>query len=241
MRKPIPEGSSVDEEGNRFFAEEGSAEGCASGECLPEPGAPTEPAPEKMGTGCFSPPEKSSLSPFPARPSASAPAAKPFLPSAGTPNAEKWRHAVDSVRHASARHGASLANGRLLWLRPGETIDIGIGFPSTAQFHRTTVSASAGRAMIEEALAEHFRRPVKLTIESADDIVQAAAPSLAEVDAQDRETHTRTTDAKVRSHPAVRATLRFLGGEIEHIQVYEKPRAQQVANASEGEGESDES
>lgn len=203
----MPSATTRDEEGNRLFAEEGSAEGCASGECLPD--EPTSAADEE--------PE--------APPPAAAPA-RPALPTGpGIPTADRWRHAVDTVRVSSPRHGASLANGRLLWFRRGEeAIDIGVGFTQSAAFHRTTVSAASGKAQIEKALSEHFQRPVRLSIEQAQDVVEAAAPSLAELDARDRAAHAKTTDAKVRLHPSVMAALKQLGGEVEHVQIYEKPR-----------------
>jgi len=124
---------------------------------------------------------------------------------------------VDTVRAASARHGASLAFGRLLWIRPGE---VGVAYPAAMGFHRTTVTASAGRPIVERALSEHFGRPTKLVVEQAVDGVGAAL-SVAEEDQQNRSAHERSTEGKVRGHPAVRAALKILGGEIEHIQVIE--------------------
>jgi hypothetical protein len=184
------------EEDARLFAEEGPAGGCASGECLPEPAEAAAPTP--------------------------APAA-PVRPSRDSPTqalAERWRAAVDTVRAGSARHGASLAFGRLLWIRPGE---VGVAYPAAMGFHRTTVTASAGRTIVERALSEHFGRPTRLVVEQAVDGVGAAL-SVAEEDQQNRSAHERSTEGKVRGHPAVRAALKILGGEIEHIQVLEPAR-----------------
>lgn len=184
----------VDEE--RLFAEEGSAEGCASGECLPD--APVAPAP--------------------------APAAPPPA-SNGRDNqalstAERWRAAVDSVKAASIRHGAALSHGRLLWLRPGE---VGVAYIAAHAFHRGQVMGGTGRALVEKALSEHFGRPTKLILEEA--VGEATTTlSIAEQESQARTAHQQSTEGKVRSHPAIRAVLKMLGGEIEHIQVLEPER-----------------
>lgn len=82
------EPSSSDE---RLFAPEGSAEGCASGECLPEavaePEEPDEPPPA-VGV-------------------------------AGNTSADLWRRAVEAVRAVSVRFGKSLSFGRLVSAEPG--------------------------------------------------------------------------------------------------------------------------
>lgn len=198
IRKPVQE-EPVDEE--RLFAEEGSAEGCASGECLPE--APTQ-APEPVA-----PP---------------APAA-PAMARSGRDNpalsaAERWRAAVDTVKGASIRHGAALANGKLMWLRPGE---VGVAYTAAAAFHRGQVMSGPGRALVEKALSEHFGRPTKLVLEEATGEAVSSL-SIAEQEAQARTAHQHSTEGKVRSHPAIRAVLKVLGGEIEHIQVHEPER-----------------
>jgi hypothetical protein len=196
VRRPVETGpaeapEAVDE---RLFAEEGSAEGCASGDCLPD--AP-QPVPEA------------------APPPASTGRDNPAL-AAG----ERWRAAVETVKAASPRHGAALAHGRLLWLRPGE---VGVGYVATAAFHRGQVTGGNGRMLVEKALAEHFGRPMKLVVEEATGEA-AASLSIAEQEAQARTAHQHSTEGKVRSHPAIRAVLKHLGGEIEHIQVLEPER-----------------
>jgi hypothetical protein len=184
---PEPPPPSDDE---RYFPEEGSAEGCASGECLPDAAPP---------------------------PPATASPANRDAPSSLA--SERWRSAVESVKAASVRHGAALSHGRLLWLRTGE---IGLAFRPQDSFHRAQVNATTGRSIVEKALSEHFGRPMKLVFE--DGAAESAPPSLAEEDAQSREAHEKSTEGKVRSHPAVRSVLKLLGGEIEHIQVYEPER-----------------
>jgi len=177
----------------RLFPEEGSAEGCASGECLPEAAAAAVPEPRATRD-------------------------QPELTTA-----ERWRAALESVKRHSVRHGASLAFGRVLWLRPGE---VGLAYPPTAGFHRTTVSTGTGKATVEKALSEHFGRPTRLSVEvsSAGDAANQTL-SVAEEEQQTRVAHEKTTEGRVRTHPAVRATLKLLGGELEHIQVYEPSRA----------------
>jgi len=139
---------------------------------------------------------------------------------------------VERVRRASTRHGASLAFGRLLWIRPGE---VALAYPRSADFHKATISAQSGRQLIEKLLAEHFGAPTRLMIEEAPELAAAAAPSLAEEDAKSRDAHEKSTDAMVRAHPSVRAALRMLGGEVEHIQVFDRPRPEEVRPEGEDE------
>jgi hypothetical protein len=193
VRKP-PEAVAASAE-ERLFPEEGSAEGCASGECLPDAAPEPESEPAPTGNGRDNPTQ---------------------------PIAERWRAAVESVRAQSPRHGTALAHGRLLWLRPGE---VGLAYTATAAFHRGMLTGTSGRALVEKALSEHFGRPTKLVAQEATAEAAAATPlSIAEQDAQARAAYTQSTEGKVRSHPAVRAVLKILGGEIEHIQVLEPER-----------------
>jgi len=198
VRKP-PEAAPTPSADERMFPEEGSAEGCASGDCLPEAAAEPEPAPEP------------------------APAAAPARNGRDTPtlpNGDRWRAAVEAVRTQSPRHGTALAHGRLLWLRQGE---VGLAYAANAAFHRGMVTGGSGKALVEKALSEHFGHPMKLVSQEAT-AEAATAPSIAEQDAQARAAHTQSTEGKVRSHPGVRAVLKILGGEIEHIQVLEPER-----------------
>ncbi|MBN8228303.1 DNA polymerase III subunit gamma/tau [Corallococcus macrosporus] len=213
MRKPEPvappEPPPIDDADERMFPEEGSAEGCASGECIPvaEPAAPVEPEP-----------------PEPEPP----PAMAPVATSRDNPNRplpERWRAAVETVKSASVRHGTALANGRLQSMKAGEIV---LGYPPSAAFHKAAVTAPAGKAAVDAALASHFGRAVKLTITDVpqvqDMLPGGMGQSLSEQDTQSRATHEKTTEGKVRSHASVRAILKMLGGEIEHIQVYEPER-----------------
>ncbi|GMU08796.1 hypothetical protein ASNO1_50490 [Corallococcus caeni] len=214
MRKPEPVAppeppplgdEDVDE---RMFPEEGSAEGCASGECIPvAEAAPAEPEP-----------------PEPEPP----PAMAPVATSRDNPNRslpERWRAAVETVKAASVRHGTALANGRLQSMKAGEIV---LGYPPSAAFHKAAVTAPAGKAAVDAALASHFGRAVKLTImdvpQTQDVLPGGMGLSLSEQDTQTRNTHEKSTEGKVRSHAAVRSILKMLGGEIEHIQVYEPER-----------------
>ncbi|WP_224368722.1 DNA polymerase III subunit gamma/tau [Hyalangium versicolor] len=198
VRKPA-EAMAAAAEDERLFPEEGSAEGCASGECLPDAAPAAEPEPE----------------PDPASP--------PVIHGRDNPGqaaAERWRAAVDSVKAASARHGAALAHGRLLWLRAGE---VGVAYVAAAAFHKGQVMGATGKALVEKALTEHFGRPTRLVVEEATGEA-ANTLSIAEVEAQARTAHHQSTEGKVRSHPSIRAVLKILGGEIEHIQVLEPER-----------------
>ena len=222
MRRPEPVGPPEppplgDEDADeRLFPEEGSAEGCASGECLP----PTEPVAQAQAPAPE--PEATEPEPEPEPPPAVAP------PAVGRDNPnrslpERWRAAVESVKATSVRHGTALANGRLQSMKAGEII---LGFPPSAAFHKAAVTAAAGKATVDAALAAHFGRPVKLTIQDVAQTQEAhgLGLSISEQDSHSRATHEKSTEGKVRSHASVRAILKMLGGEIEHIQVYEPER-----------------
>jgi len=204
IRKPVQaepvQEESVDEE--RLFAEEGSAEGCASGECLPDE------------------PQQAAAPPAPATPVGGPPAASNGRDNPVLSMADRWRAAVDTVKAASIRHGAALSHGRLLWLRPGE---VGVAYVAAHAFHRGQLMGGTGRALVEKALSEHFGRPTKLVLEEATGEA-ATTLSIAEQESQARTAHQQSTEGKVRSHPAIRAVLKMLGGEIEHIQVLEPER-----------------
>ncbi len=192
-RKTADEASNPDE---RLFPEEGSAEGCASGECLPA-AAPVEDASEDE---------------------LSDPAAAP-LTRAGRPP-PTWRDAVEAVKAVSGRHGTSLGHARLLGIEPR---GMRLAFGKEAAFHRATVTGN-GKAQIEKTLTELFQRPMQLFVEESDQAYASAAPSVAEVDAKGKAEREKSAESRIRTHPAVRATLKLLGGEIEHIQVLEEPR-----------------
>jgi hypothetical protein len=100
---------------------------------------------------------------------------------------------------------------------------VGVAYIATAAFHRGQVTGGTGRVLVEKALAEHFGRPMRLVVEEATGEA-ASTLSIAEQEAQARTAHQQSTEGKVRSHPATRAVLKILGGEIEHIQVLEPER-----------------
>ncbi|MBM4379840.1 MAG: DNA polymerase III subunit gamma/tau [Deltaproteobacteria bacterium] len=228
----------------RLFPEEGTAGGCASGECLPgepaapppgpasaSPGSPSSPVPVVRITNAVRPPAPPLPSFEPVALGQEGEADEPEEPPAAFQRSgrddptrstvERWHAAVDSVRGASARHAASLAHARVLWIRPG---DVTVGFTSRAEFHRVQLSGT-GKTLVEEALSRHFGRPTKLGIEARPEAAEGAPPSLAEQEATERAARDRGADQKVRSHPAVASILKLLGGEIEHVQPLEPERA----------------
>jgi len=139
---------------------------------------------------------------------------------ASRPLLERWRAALDTVAAESPRHSASLKNGRLLSLRDGE---VAIAFRPDAGFHRTTVTGQSGRPVVERLLSVHFGRPTRLVVDETPGAA-TGGKTLAELDAEARAEHERATGQSVRNHPAILATLRILGGELEHIQVLEHER-----------------
>ena len=136
------------------------------------------------------------------------------------PLLERWRAALDTVAAESPRHSSSLKNGRLLSLREGE---VAIAFRPDAGFHRTTVTGQSGRPVVERLLSVHFGRPTRLVVDETPGAA-SGGKTLAELDTEARAEHERATGQSVRNHPAILATLRILGGELEHIQVLEHER-----------------
>ncbi len=241
---PAPLVRTVNANGDRLFPQEAGPEGCASGECLPD--VPVAAASFSAVSGVAGVSASAAVSAVSASAAVSAVSASAAVSAVSTSAvseeddeapeppapvallarppaspAEAWRAAVDKVRAASPRHGASLAFGRLISLRPGE---VTLAYPREAGFHRTTIGASTGKTLVEKILAEHFGRPTRMLLEEGTDAAARAAPSIAEQDIKVRADHEKSTDAKVRTHPAMRAVLKLLGGEIEHIQVLERER-----------------
>jgi hypothetical protein len=132
------------------------------------------------------------------------------------------------VKAASPRLGTSLSHARLVYLRPGE---VGVHYTAAADFHRTIVSAQSGRAQVEKTLSVQLGSPTRLVLET--NAAGASPQSLAEQDAQERQQRVNSTDESVRHHPAVRAALKLLGGELEHIQVLEPEPSTKAAPSSE--------
>jgi hypothetical protein len=117
----------------------------------------------------------------------------------------------------------SLAHGRVVDYQDGQ---LTLGFPNESAFHRSTVSGN-GKSIIEKTLSELFQLPIRLTIVEASGPVTGSANgpvmSLAEEEAHARVSREKSAEQKLRAHPAVRSALQILGGQIEHIQVLDKP------------------
>ncbi len=202
----LPDAPAADPD-EKLFPEEGSAEGCASGECLPAAAEPTAAA---------APPAPAAPAPALADPGDDEPSLPTAQPLRAAPT---WRGAVEAVKAVSSRHGASLAFGRVISQEPGK---VRLAFSKEAGFHRATVTGN-GKAGVEKALSDYFRRPTVLVVEESD-AYAAAPPSMAEVDARGRAEREKSAESRIRTHPAVRAALKLLGGEIEHVQVLEEER-----------------
>ncbi len=133
------------------------------------------------------------------------------------PSVEGWKRAVEAVRASHPRLGTSLAFGRLVELGAAE---VAIAFPKEAAFHRGSVGG-AGKLAIETVLSRHFGRETHLRVDESPERAAAAPPSPAEREALERAAQTQQIEEMVRNHPAVRASIQILGGNIEHIEVLE--------------------
>lgn len=185
----------------KLFAPEGSAEGCASGECLPGE------AQEK--TRVLSPIELSEAD----EPPPDVVEVPRAAPRTSGSDDDRWRRAVDAVREASPRHGKSLSYARFLGFIPE---GVKVAFPPDAAFHRAQVTGMS-RAMVETELTRSLGRPIKLIEDTSAAALSAAPKSIAEVEANDRSSRERVIADKVKAHPALRNVIRHLGGALEHI------------------------
>jgi hypothetical protein len=188
--------------------------GCATRECAPEPGPAEAPLPASAGWTKVEAPAAATIREV-AEPAPPAPAPQTH---AGPLDRAQWRAVVEAVRAESARHGKSLAFGRLLRSDPGELV---VAFTAECDFHRSTVSGT-GRGLIEEALSRILGRPTRLVVDQHG--AASAPPSLAEEEAKERLAHEKSVESRIRRHPALLATLRMFGGEVEHIQMLERER-----------------
>ena len=148
----------------------------------------------------------------------SEPPAQSAHPSAAM-DEQRWLNAVNSVRASSPRLGTSLGFGRLVSFGDPE---LALAFTKQSSFHRAIVAGS-GRTQIEQLLSAHLGRPVKLRIEEGSSNTSAPL-SPAEREAEEKDVRSREIHARVRSHAAVQASLRVLGGEIEQIQLLDVER-----------------
>lgn len=101
-----------------------------------------------------------------------------------------------------------------------------IAFTQEADFHRATVSGG-GKATIEQVMSEVLGAPTRLIIDQS--AAKTAPTSIAEEEASARAAHERTVEYRVRHHPSLMSALRVLGGEIEHVQIFERERAAPAA------------
>jgi hypothetical protein len=192
----------------KLFAPEGSAGGCASGECLPEvPLTLTaSPAPATAAPALPAAPVVVAAEPLPAD-------EPEELPARVETEHDRWARAVEALRQSSPRHGKSLSYARFLGFTPE---GVRVAFSPDAAFHKAQVTGMS-RAIVEAELTRTMGRAMKLLDESNTTAYQAAPKSIAEVEASDRQTRETGIDRKVREHPAIRTILKHLGGAVEHI------------------------
>lgn len=209
----------------KLFAPEGSAEGCASGECLPVAAPP--PVSAAAPVALAAPVELHE---------ADEPEPPPPVSAANRTVAtdeEKWKRAVDAVREASPRHGKSLSYARFLGFTPE---GVRLAFPTDAAFHKSQVIGMS-RAMVEGELTRSLGRPIKLVEDTSVQALVGAPKSIAEVEATDKSTRERGIEDKVKSHPALRNVLKHLGGALEHISYLEPVARPPTAPAAPDEGD----
>lgn len=125
---------------------------------------------------------------------------------------ERWRQAIDAIRGKKPLLAVHLAEGRLLWLRPGE---VGIGYTPEKKFHRGQLDVREAEAQLSAWLADPIRLEVR-------DAAADAPSSVAEELRQKRDERARRLQSEAEASPAVQAVRDVLGGEIEEIRVLEE-------------------
>jgi hypothetical protein len=125
---------------------------------------------------------------------------------------DRWRKAIDAVRERKPMLALHLAEGRLLWLRPGE---VAIGFTPEKKFHRGQLDVREADAL----LTGWFGASTVLKVQDAAD---DAPSSVAEDRRRAREERAKRLRAEAEASPAVQAVKEVLGGEIEEIRVLDE-------------------
>lgn len=147
----------------------------------------------------------------------------------GLTTAERWHRTVEAIRQRSPRLGTSLAYGRLVALRHGEVV---LSFPRSAAFHRATVAGS-GQPALEREVSQLLGAPTRIVLDDTKNAA-GASPSLVEHEESQRAARERTVENQVRQHPAVQASIRILGGEIERIDILEDRRSPDPETPADG-------
>ena len=204
----------------RLFAPEGSAEGCASGECLPEQ-VPAAASLVAAPAGAVAKPM-----PMAAQVREVEKDDEPDAPPRGLTMSEpeRWKRAVDFVREVSPRHGKSLSFARFLGFAPE---GIRVSFPQEAAFHKATI-LGPNRGLVEEALSKHLGRATRLVEETSAAAVTQAPRSIAEEEQSATSARKSVIEHKVREHAAVKNVMRLLGGSLENLSVLEPSAAPAV-------------
>lgn len=204
-----------------------SAEGCASGECLPEVDPKTAPSttagavsplPPPKGQGvALSPPPNAIPPPLPSAPEPASLENEVPAEGAVVTNHDRFKRAVEALRQENPRLGKSFSHARFVTV-DGATLKV--AFPADAGFHRATVFGS-GRDAIEALLSKIFGRTTKLHEDTSTAALQEAPKSIAENEASARAAREQRIEAAVRTHPSVVNVMKILGGQLELVHVLE--------------------
>lgn len=213
-----------------------SAEGCASGECLPEvdpnttsstaasttagavsPLPPVVHPPPKGQAVALSPPPNAIPPPLPSAPEPASLENEVPAEGAVVTNHDRFKRAVEALRQENPRLGKSFSHARFVTV-DGATLKV--AFPADAGFHRATVFGS-GRDAIEALLSKIFGRTTKLHEDTSTAALQEAPKSIAENEASARAAREQRIEAAVRTHPSVVNVMKILGGQLELVHVLE--------------------
>ena len=132
--------------------------------------------------------------------------------SATSEHHQGWSRFVDKVRTTRPALASVLEHGRLMVFEPGR---VEVGY-EPGSFYWDAARDPDNAATATELLTEHLGTAARFMV-VAGHAEPGAAPSLAEVSAQRRETFDRGIQQSAREHTAVRQAVSILQGEITEV------------------------
>jgi DNA polymerase-3 subunit gamma/tau len=144
--------------------------------------------------------------------------AAPAAPAAAAPGdpTERWRGAVAEVEKVSPLAAPALKDAALLSLAEGEIV---------VQLPPGMLADAADRRKpdIEAVFARYFGRPTRLVVKRGAPAPSGAppapaAPSIAHVEAAERQARAAAVRETAKTHPNIREAARILDGRVDDIE-----------------------
>jgi DNA polymerase-3 subunit gamma/tau len=132
---------------------------------------------------------------------------------------DRWRAAVEEVEKVSPRAAPALKEAVLLSIADGEVaIQVPPGIVAETIERR--------RAEVEAVFARTFGRPTRLAVRTGpvpaaaagQEAAAAAAPSIAQTEAAEKQARSARLQDAARTHPNIREAARILEGGIKKVE-----------------------